>query len=178
MKEDIKEILLTEGEIRKRIRELGREISLNYNGKELILVGILKGSFMFLSDLMKEIDIPCTMDFMDASSYGDGSVSSGKVKILKDLDSSIEGKDVLLVEDIIDTGITLSYLKEYLKDRKPNSIEIAALLNKPERRQVEMEIKYMGFEVPDDFLVGYGLDYAEKYRNLPFVGSLKEQIYK
>lgn len=178
MKEDIKEVLLTEGEIRKRIRELGKEISSDYKGKELVLVGILKGSFMFLSDLMKEIDIPCTMDFMDASSYGDGAVSSGKVKILKDLDSSIEGKDVLLVEDIIDTGITLSSLKEYLKDRKPNSIEIAALLNKPERRQAEMEVKYMGFEVPDDFLVGYGLDYAEKYRNLPFIGSLKEQIYK
>ena len=178
MREDIKEVFLTQEQISKRIKEIGKQISSDYNGKTLVLVGILKGSVMFLSDLMKEIDIPCTMDFMAVSSYGSATESTGVVKILKDLDSSIKGENVLIVEDIIDTGVTLSYLKNYLKSRNPNSIEIVSLLNKPSRRKASVVPKYVGFDVPDYFLVGYGLDYDEKYRNLPFIGSLKEEIYK
>lgn len=178
MKEDVKEILLNEEEIRKKIREIGQNISRDYAGRELILIGVLKGSVMFMADLMKEITIPCSMDFMAVSSYGASTKSSGVVRILKDLDFEIENKDILIVEDIIDSGITLKYLVEYLKGRGPRSVEIACLLNKPERRQVEIGVKYLGFNVPDYFLVGYGLDYAEKYRNLPFIGILKEEIYK
>jgi len=178
MRKDIKEVLLTQEQISKRIKEMGKKISSDYSGKRLVLVGILKGSVIFLSDLMKEIDIPCTMDFMAVSSYGSATESTGVVKILKDLDSSIEGEDVLIVEDIIDTGITLSYLKNYLKSRHPSSIEIASLLNKPSRRKSEIVPKYIGFDVPDYFLVGYGMDFDEKYRNLPYVGSLKEEVYK
>jgi hypoxanthine phosphoribosyltransferase len=178
MKEDIKEVLLTESQIRDKIREIGKQISKDYKDKNPILVGILKGSVIFLSDLMKEVDIPCTMDFMAVSSYGNSTESTGIVKIIKDLDSSIEGENVIIVEDIIDTGVTLSYLRNYLKARNPNSIEIVTLLNKPSRRKVEIVPKYCGFSVPDYFLVGYGLDFAEKYRNLPFVGSLKEEVYK
>jgi hypoxanthine phosphoribosyltransferase len=178
MKEDIKEVLLTESQIRDKIREIGKQISKDYKDKNPILVGILKGSVIFLSDLMKEVDIPCTMDFMAVSSYGNSTESTGIVKIIKDLDSSIEGENVIIVEDIIDTGVTLSYLRNYLKARNPNSIEIVTLLNKPSRRKVEIVPKYCGFSVPDYFLVGYGLDFAEKYRNLPFVGRLKEEVYK
>lgn len=178
MKEDIKEVLLTELEIKSKVKEIGKQISTEYKDKNPILVGILKGSVIFLSDLMKEIDIPCTMDFMAVSSYGNSTESTGIVKIIKDLDSSIEGENVIIVEDIIDTGVTLSYLNNYLKARKPKSIEIVTLLNKPSRRKVEIVPKYYGFSVPDYFLVGYGLDFAEKYRNLPFIGSLKEEIYK
>ena len=178
MKEDIKEILFTEQQIREKVREMGGKISEEYKGKELILIGVLKGSVPFMAELLKEITIPCCMDFMAVSSYGASTTSSGVVRILKDLDFEIEGKDILIVEDIIDTGITLRYLIEYLKGRKPNSVEIACLLNKPERRKVEIDVKYQGFEVPDYFLVGYGLDFAEKYRNLPYVGILKEEVYK
>lgn len=178
MREDIKEILLNEETLNKKIKEMGNIISKDYEGKDLILVGVLKGSVMFMSDLMKEITIPCSMDFMAVSSYGNSTTSSGIVRILKDLDFEIEGKDVLVIEDIIDSGITLKYLMEYLKGRKANSLEIACLLNKPERRKVDMNVKYIGFNVPDKFLIGYGLDYAEKYRNLPFIGVLKEEIYK
>lgn len=178
MKEDIKEVLLTEEQIRDKVKEIGNEITEKYKGKNPILVGILKGSVMFMADLMKEIKIPCTMDFMAVSSYGNSTESTGIVKIIKDLDSSIEGENVIIVEDIIDTGVTLSYLKNYLKSRNPNSIEIVTLLNKPSRRKAEITPEYCGFSVPDYFLVGYGLDYAEKYRNLPFIGSLKEEIYK
>ncbi|MDT8715753.1 hypoxanthine phosphoribosyltransferase [Clostridium sp. 19966] len=175
---DLKEILLEEDVISEKIKQLGERISEDYKGKDLLLVGILKGSVMFMADLMKEITIPCSMDFMAVSSYGSSTKSSGVVRILKDLDSQIEGKHVLIVEDIIDTGITLKYLLKNLKDRKPESIEIASLLNKPDRRKVEIEAKYLGFEVPDYFLVGYGLDYAEKYRNLSCIGVLKEEIYQ
>lgn len=178
MREDIKEVLLDEETLNKKVKELGSLISNDYAGKDLILVGVLKGSVMFMADLMKEITIPCSMDFMAVSSYGNSTSSSGIVRILKDLDFEIEGKDVLVIEDIIDSGITLKYLMEYLKARKANSLEIACLLNKPERRKVEMDVKYIGFNVPDKFLIGYGLDYAEKYRNLPFIGVLKEEIYK
>ncbi|WP_010240172.1 hypoxanthine phosphoribosyltransferase [Clostridium arbusti] len=178
MREDIQEVLFTEEQIKDKTKEIGKRISEDYKGKDLILIGILKGSVMFMADLMKEIKIPCSMDFMSVSSYGNSTESTGRVKILKDLDFSIEGKDILIVEDIVDSGITLSYLKDYLYSRKPNSLEIATLLNKPERRQTSIKPKYMGFNVPDAFLVGYGLDYAEKYRNLPYIGVLKEKIYK
>ncbi|MFT8312778.1 MAG: hypoxanthine phosphoribosyltransferase [Clostridium sp.] len=178
MREDIKEVLFTEGQIRDKIKEIGKKISTDYREKDLILIGILKGSVMFMSDLMKEITIPCSMDFMAVSSYGNSTESTGKVKILKDLDFSVEGKDILIIEDIIDSGITLAYLKEYLYSKKPNSLEISTLLNKPERRKINIEAKYTGFNVPDAFLVGYGLDFAEKYRNLPYIGILKEEVYK
>jgi hypoxanthine phosphoribosyltransferase len=178
MKNDMKEILLEESIIRDKIKEMGAQISKDYEGKDLVLVGVLKGSVMFMADLMKEISVPCSMDFMAVSSYGNATETSGVVRILKDLDFQIEDKDVLIVEDIIDSGVTLRYLLEYLKARKPGSIEIACLLNKPERRKVNVSSKYKGFDVPDKFLVGYGLDFAEKYRNLPYIGVLKEEVYK
>lgn len=177
MQNDIKEILLTEETIRERIKEMGQQISKDYNGKELLLIGILKGSVPFMADLMKEISIYCNMDFMAVSSYGDSTETSGVVRILKDLDHEIKGKEVLIVEDIIDSGYTLQYLVKYLKSRNPNSVEIACLLDKPERREATTQVRYLGFEVPNYFLVGYGLDYAERYRNLPYIGILKEEIY-
>lgn len=175
---DIKKVLLTEEQILNRVREIGKDISKDYEGKNLLIVGILKGSVLFASDLIKNITIPCEIDFMAVSSYGSSTETSGVVRILKDLDHSIEGKDIIIVEDIIDSGITLDYLLKYLKARKASSIEIVTLLTKPARRKVVIEVKYCGFEVPDEFLVGYGLDYAEKYRNLPYVGILKEEVYK
>lgn len=178
MTEYIKEILITEEKIQSQIKKTADQINNDYKDKDLVLIGILKGSIMFMCDLMKRIKILCSVDFMSVSSYGNSTESTGRVKILKDLDFSIEGKDILIVEDIVDSGITLSYLKDYLYSRKPNSLEIATLLNKPERRQTSIKPKYMGFNVPDAFLVGYGLDYAEKYRNLPYIGVLKEKIYK
>jgi hypoxanthine phosphoribosyltransferase len=178
MSDDIKEILISNDQIKKKVQELGKKISEDYRGKDLMLVGILKGSVPFMADLLREITIPCTMDFMAVSSYGNSTKSSGVVRILKDLDFEIHNKHILIVEDIIDSGITLSYLLDYLKGRKPNSIEIACLLNKEERRKVNVNSKYIGFQVPDYFLVGFGLDYAEKYRNLPYVGVLKDDVYK
>lgn len=178
MNRDIKEVLFTEEKIMETVKEIAKNISKDYKGKDLLVVGVLKGSIVFTSDLIKNITIPCEIDFMAVSSYGSSSETSGIVRILKDLDHSIEGKDLLIVEDIIDSGVTLSYLLEYLKTRKANSVEIVALLTKPSRRKVELEVKYSGLEVPDEFLVGYGLDFAEKYRNLPYVGILKEEIYK
>lgn len=175
---DLKEVLFTEEDLDKKIRELGKRISEDYKGKDLEVVGILKGSVVFASDLIKKITIPCSIDFMAVSSYGNATESSGIVRILKDLDNPIEGKHVLIVEDIVDTGTTLSYLLKYLKARKAKSIEIVSLLNKPARRKVELDVKYVGFEVPDEFIVGYGIDYAEKYRNLPCIGILKPEIYK
>jgi len=178
MNNDIKEVLYSEDELRGRVRQMGAEISNDYAGKELILIGVLKGSVIFMADLLKEINIPCKMDFMAVSSYGNSTETSGVVRILKDLDFEIQGKDILIVEDIIDSGVTLKYLMKYLSGRKPNSLEIVCLLNKPDRRKVDIDVKYLGYDVPDHFLVGYGLDYAEKYRNLPYVGILKEEIYK
>lgn len=175
--EDIKEVLYNEEQLRKRVKEIGSKISEDYNGKDLILIGVLKGSVIFMADLMKEINIPCNMDFMAVSSYGNSSETSGVVRILKDLDFEIENRDVLIVEDIIDSGVTLRYLVDYLNGRKPASIEIVCLLNKEERRQSNIDVKYIGFDVPDYFLVGYGLDYAEKYRNLPCIAILKEEVY-
>ena len=178
MKNDVKEVLYSPKELGIKIREMGEKISIDYKDKDLVLIGVLKGSVMFMSDLMKEISIPCSMDFMAVSSYGNSTTTSGVVRILKDLDNEIEGRHVLIIEDIIDSGVTLKYLMEYLKNRKPKSLEIACLLNKPERRKVELEVRYLGFNVPDCFLVGFGLDFAEKYRNLPYIGILKEEIYK
>jgi hypoxanthine phosphoribosyltransferase len=178
MKQDIKEILFSEEVLTERIKELAGEISTDYKGKDLLVVGILKGSVIFAAELIKNISTPCEIDFMAVSSYGNSTETSGIVRILKDLDSNIEGKDILIVEDIVDTGVTLAYLLKYLKARKANSIEIVALLNKPARRTSNLDVKYIGFEVPDGFIVGYGIDYAEKYRNLPFIGILKPEIYE
>lgn len=177
MRDDIKKILLTEEEIKTRIKELGEEITRDYKDKNLLVVGILKGAIIFMAELCKNIDLPIMIDFMAVSSYGTSSQSTGEVRIIKDLDFSVEGKDVQIVEDIIDTGLTLSYLSDNLKKRGANSVKIATLLDKPDRRNVEVEIDYLGFSIPDEFVVGYGLDYAENYRNLPFVAALKEEVY-
>lgn len=178
MREDLKEVLFSEEVLSKKVKELASQISSDYAGKELVVVGILKGSVVFTAELIKNIDIYCELDFMAVSSYGNSTETSGVVRILKDLDSSIEGKHILIVEDIVDTGTTLNYLLKYLKARKAASIEIVALLNKSARRKVELPVKYIGFEVPDEFIVGYGIDYAEKYRNLPCIGILKPEIYQ
>ncbi|MBW6411155.1 hypoxanthine phosphoribosyltransferase [Clostridium weizhouense] len=178
MREDIQEILFSEEALNEKIKEIAGRINKDYNGKDLLIVGILKGSVVFAAELIKNISIPCEIDFMAVSSYGNSTESSGVVRILKDLDHSIEGKDILLVEDIVDSGVTLGYLLKYLKARKANSIEIVSLLNKSARRKIELDVKYIGFEVPDEFIVGYGIDYAEKYRNLPFIGILKPEVYE
>ena len=178
MNNDVKEILISEDNIKEKVKELGQRISKDYEGESVFLIGILKGSVPFMADLMREITIPVTMDFMAVSSYGNGTTSTGVVRILKDLDFEIKDKNIIIVEDIIDSGSTLSYLVDYLKNRGPKNIEIAALLTKPERNKVKVNAKYIGYEVPDKFVVGYGLDYAEKYRNLPYIGVLKEEIYK
>src|SRR5699024_2501665 len=177
MEEVVKEILVTTDAIQKRVKELGQEITEDYKGKDLMLVGILKGAVIFMSELAQEIKLPITMDFMAVSSYGDSSQSSGVVRIIKDLDSHIEGKDILIVEDIIDTGLTLDYLTDNIRKRKPNSVRICTLLDKPDRRKIEVPVDYVGFEVPDEFIIGYGIDYAEKYRNLPYISALKEEVY-
>lgn len=174
----IKEVLISKEEITKRVEELGKEITEDYKDKNLMLVGILKGAAIFMSELSQNIKLPILMDFMAVSSYGKSSISTGEVRIIKDLDFSVEGKDVLIVEDIIDTGLTLSYLTDSLKKRGANSVKIVTLLDKPDRRNTKVNIDYLGFEVPDEFIVGYGLDYAEQYRNFPFVGALKEEVYK
>ncbi len=178
MKDPIKEVLVSEEDIKKRVAELGKEISEVYRGKELILVGILKGAVIFLSDLSRAIDMPVFIDFMAVSSYGKSSVSTGEVRIMKDLDFSVEGKDVLIVEDIIDTGMTMNYLKEILTKRGASSVRVCSLLDKPERRTVGVKIDFLGFEIPDEFAVGYGLDFNEMFRNYPFVGALKEEVYE
>ncbi len=178
MKDPIKEILLTEEEIDKRVDQLAKEISEEYRGKDLLVVGILKGAVIFLSDLVKRLEFPVMLDFMAVSSYGKSSVSTGEVRILKDLDYSVEGKDILIVEDIIDTGLTLNYLKEILGKRGASSVKICTLLDKPDRRTIGVNIDFLGFEIPDEFVVGYGLDFNEQYRNYPFVGALKEEVYE
>lgn len=177
MHKDIKEILLNEDEIQKRVKELGKEITEDYIGKDLIVVGILKGAAIFMSELIRNIELPIKIDFMAVSSYGDFSVSTGEVKIIKDLDFSVENKHILIVEDIIDTGYTLNYLSDNLRKRGAISVRVCTLLDKPDRRVVGVPLDYLGFEIPDEFVVGYGLDYAEEYRNLPYVGALKEEVY-
>jgi len=178
MHKDVQEILFTEEAVAKRVRELGAEITRDYEGKDLLVIGILKGANIFMAELVKRIDQLVKIDFMAVSSYGASSESSGVVRILKDLDQSIEGRDVLVVEDIIDTGLTLVYLKNLLEGRKAASVKVAALLDKPERHKVDIRADYLGFTVPDHFIVGYGLDYAEQYRNLPYVGVLKPEVYQ
>lgn len=178
MLKDIKEVLFSEEVINNKIKELATRISEDYKGKELLVVGVLKGSVIFAAELIKNITIPCEIDFMAVSSYGNSSETTGVVRILKDLDHEACGKDIIIIEDIVDSGVTLDYLLKYLKARKANSVEIVSLLTKPSRRKVDIECKYIGFETPDEFLVGYGLDYAEKYRNLPFIGILKREVYE
>jgi hypoxanthine phosphoribosyltransferase len=169
---EIGETLVGAEDLQARVKELGAQISADYAGKELVLIGVLKGAVFFLSDLMRAITVPCEVDFMAVSSYGSATESSGVVRILKDLDTAIEGRHVLIVEDIVDSGLTLQYLMRSLQTRNPASLEVCALLTKPERRRVELPARYVGFEIPDRFAIGYGLDYAEHYRNLPFVATL------
>ena len=178
MLQDIKEILFSEEVINAKIKELAGRISDDYKGKDLLVVGVLKGSVIFAAELIKNITIPCEIDFMAVSSYGTSSETTGIVRILKDLDHEVSGKDIIIVEDIVDSGVTLNYLLNYLKSRRANSVEIVSLLTKPSRRKVDIDCKYIGFESPDEFIVGYGLDYAEKYRNLPFIGILKREVYE
>lgn len=178
LKDDVGEILITEEELRARIAELGKAISADYQSKDLLAICILRGAVVFLSDLIRQITIPHEIDFMAVSSYGGTRTeSSGVVRILMDLTTNIEGRDVLIVEDIVDTGLTLAYIIENLKTRRPASLCTCALLNKQERRRVDVPLDYVGFVIPDRFVIGYGLDYDEKYRNLPFVGVLKPELY-
>jgi hypoxanthine phosphoribosyltransferase len=170
----IGEVLVSSEDLERRVRELGAEISRDYEGRDLVMIGVLKGAVLFLGDLMRELTVPCEIDFMAVSSYGSATDSSGVVRILKDLDSSIDGRDVLLVEDIVDSGLTLHYLLKNLKARNPASLEVCALLTKPERRRIELPIRYVGFEIPNRFAIGYGLDHAQRYRNLRYVAVLDE----
>ena len=172
----VSEILIDEETLHGRIAELGAQVSDDYRGEDLLLIGVLKGAIFFMADLMRSIEIPCEVDFMAISSYGAGIDSSGVVRILKDLDVSIEGRNVLVVEDIIDSGLTLSYLLRNLEAREPASLEVCALLTKPERRENDVACRYVGFEIPNRFVIGYGLDFAERYRNLPFVGVLRDEL--
>ena len=178
LKEDVAEVLISQEEIRAKVKELAHRISEDYRGQELLLVCILKGGMVFLADLMREMEIPVEIDFMAISSYGDGTVSSGVVRILMDLETNIEGKNVLIVEDIIDTGRTIDYITEMLRSRDPASLSICTLLDKRARREVEVPLHYIGFEIPDKFVIGYGLDYGQIYRNLPFIGVLKAELYR
>lgn len=177
MLNDVERTLISTEELRARIAELGERITVDYYGEDLMLVGVLKGAVMFMVDLARAINLPLEIDFMATSSYGASTHSSGVVRILKDLDRSIENKNILIVEDIVDTGLTLKYLKEILHDRNPKSVRVCALLNKQKARKADVDLDYVGFEIPDEFVVGYGLDYAEIYRNLPFVGVLKPEKY-
>jgi hypoxanthine phosphoribosyltransferase len=177
MLQDIERILWDEAQIAARVAEMGAAISRDYRGKAPLLVGVLKGSFVFMADLARRVALPCEVDFMSVSTYGKKSVTTGAVRIVKDLDSDVEGRDILVVEDILDSGVTLSYIMNVMRAGKPASIALCALLDKPGRRQVPVDLRYRGFETPDEFVVGYGLDYAGRYRNLPYIGSLKRSIY-
>ncbi len=171
---EIGEILVGAEDLRRRVRELAEEISRDYEGKDLLMIGVLKGAVFFVSDLMRDLAVPVEVDFMAVASYGSATKSSGVVRILKDLDAAIEGRDVLIVEDIVDSGLTLQYLLRNLAGRNPASLEVCALLIKPERRKVELKTRYVGFEIPNRFAIGYGLDYEERYRNLPYVAALEQ----
>ena len=177
MKNDIKDILFTEEKIAERIAELGAELTKEYAGKTIMIIGVLKGCFMFLADLVRHIDLECEIRFLTASSYGFSSVSSGKVNIEGDIDFDVSGKEVIIVEDILDSGITITALRAFIAKHKPASLKVCTLLDKPERRQLPITADYTGFECPNEFVVGYGLDYAERYRNLPYVASLKPEVY-
>lgn len=177
MKQDIEKVLITEEEIQKKTKEIAEQLTKEYDGRFPLAIGVLKGAMLFMADLLKQVDTYLEMDFMDVSSYGKSTVSSGEVKILKDLDTSVEGRDILIIEDIIDSGLTLSYLVELFRYRKAKSIKIVTLLDKPTGRKANIEADFVGFNVPDAFVVGYGLDYAERYRNLPYIGVLKPEVY-
>ena len=177
MRQNIQRVLIDERELAEKVAELGRKISEDYQDKNLLMVSVLKGSVVFMADLMRAVSIPVSVDFMYVSSYGSGVKTTGVVKILKDLDIPLDGFDLLIVEDILDSGLTLHYLREILMQRGPRSIRLVTLLDKPERRQVDIAPDYLGFTIPDEFVVGYGLDYNEQYRNLPFVGVLKPSVY-
>jgi hypoxanthine phosphoribosyltransferase len=176
LEQGVGEVMIEQDRLQARIRELGEEVSRDYAGRDLLLVGVLKGAVFFMADLMRELTVPCEIDFMAISSYGAQTDSSGVVRILKDLDTNIAGRDVLVVEDIIDSGLTLSYLMRSLKARKPASLEVCALMTKPERREIEVPVRYVGFEIPNKFVIGYGLDFAERYRNLPYVAVLHPDL--
>lgn len=178
IKDNIQEVLITKEEIQARTKELGAQITKDYEGKDLLVICILKGALPFMADLIREIQLPLSIDFMAVSSYGDATTSSGAVMILKDLETNINGRNVLIVEDIIDTGLTLKYLVENLQARKPASLKICTLLDKPDRRKVDIKVDYKGFQIPDAFVVGYGLDFAELYRNLPDICILKPEAYE
>ncbi|WP_195576860.1 hypoxanthine phosphoribosyltransferase [Paenibacillus sp. 1001270B_150601_E10] len=177
MHNDIEKVVFTEEQIAARVKELGEELSRDYAEKKPLVICVLKGAFIFMADLVKRMNVPVELDFMAVSSYGASTKSSGVVRIIKDLDVSVEGRDVLIVEDIIDTGLTLSYLIEVLQGRKASDVKVVTLFDKPARRTTDMEANYKGFVLPDEFIVGYGLDYAEQYRNLPYIGVLKPEIY-
>ncbi len=177
MKDDILKVLLTREQIQTRVEELGKEITDKFKGQEPLFIGVLKGSFVFMADLVRCVELKSSVDFMAVSSYGNGTSSSGAVKIMKDLNEDISGKHVIIVEDILDSGVTLNYLCGYLENRKPASITLVTLLDKPARRRAPIKADFSGFQVPDEFVVGYGLDYAEKYRNLPYIGVLKPEVY-
>lgn len=177
MHQDLKEILLTQQQLADKTKELAQRISNDYRGKEFVMVTVLKGGFIFASDLVRQMDIDVDINFMAVSSYGSGTRSSGNVKIVKDLDSDIRGKHVLIVEDIVDSGHTLSFLMQLMKDRGAVDVKICTILNKPSRREVDIDVAYLGYDIPDEFVVGYGLDYDERYRNLPYLATLKEEVY-
>ncbi len=177
MSQDIAKVLVSEGDIRERIAALGKQISADYKGREPLFVGVLKGCFIFMADLVRACDIKCTVDFMVVSSYGAGTVSSGAVEIVKDLSQDIAGRDIIIVEDILDSGNTLSYLEKIMTARNPASIRIVTLMDKPERRTADVKADYVGFTIPDAFVVGYGLDFDQRYRNLPYIGVLKPEVY-
>jgi len=172
LEQAVTDVLIDEQTLRRRVAELGEEVSADYQGRDLLLVGVLKGAVFFMADLMRQLTVPCEIDFMAISSYGASTDSSGVVRILKDLDINIEGRHVLVVEDIIDSGLTLSYLIRNLEAREPATLEVCALMTKPERREIDVPVRYVGFEIPNRFVIGYGLDFAERYRNLPYVGVL------
>jgi hypoxanthine phosphoribosyltransferase len=177
LENDIQEILLTEEQLKERVTQIADQITEDYAGKEIMLISVLRGSFIFMADLCRAIKLPCTLDFMSVSSYGKGTASSGQVQITKDLSEDISGRHIIVVEDILDSGNTLSYLLKLLEQRHPASIRLCTLLDKPERRVKPVEVHYAGFTIPDAFVVGYGLDYAEKYRNLPYIGIVKPSVY-
>ena len=177
MRNDIKEVLFTEQQLKDKARELGARITEDYRDKNPLIVSVLKGSYVLMADLTRQIDVPCNVDFMVVSSYGKGTKTTGEVQIIKDIEQPIDGRDLLIVEDILDSGVTLHYLMQILTARGANSIRLCTLLSKPSRRKVEVKVDYLGYEIPDEFVVGYGLDYAEKYRNLPYIGILKPAVY-
>ncbi|MEG1528596.1 MAG: hypoxanthine phosphoribosyltransferase [Clostridia bacterium] len=175
---DVKEVLITKEQLEQRVTELGAMITKDYKGKDPLIVGVLKGSWIFFADLIRKIELGCTVDFIDISTYGSSTRSSGEVRFNKDFDNSVDGKDIIMVEDIIDTGVTMNFIVNLLKTRGANSVRIASLLSKPSRRKIDITIDYLGFDIPDEFVIGYGLDYAEKYRGLDFIGILHENCYK